>query len=120
MPASTADIAAGSRDAAVATWADPAIAARYPSARDGTVTPADGYFDAVADATTVVSARGTLIGVERRRFTVVAGDLFWPAISTGLPQARLVDADQSADASFLVARLELDLEAETTSFELFG
>lgn len=120
MPALPADIAAASRDVVTATWSDPAIAARYPSARDGSVTPADGYFDAVADAQTVVTARGALIGADRRRFSAVASDVLWPTMSNGLPQARLVDREQGADLTCLVARLELDLEAETTTYELFG
>lgn len=120
MPATAADIAAASRDVAVATWADATIATRYPSARDGSVSPADGYFDDIADAQTVIDARGELIGVERRRFTVVVGDLVWPDLSAGLPQVRLIDTEQSVDAGFLVARVELDLEAETTTYELFG
>lgn len=120
MPALPNDIAAASRDVVTATWADPAIAARYPSARDGSVAPADGYFDAVADAQAVVDARGALIGADRRRFSMIAHDIAWPSVSTALPQVRLVDAEQRADLPCLVARVELDLEAETTTYELFG
>lgn len=120
MPATVADIAAGSRDVATASWTDAAIAARYPSARDGSLAPADGYFDDVNDAQTVVNTRGALIGVERRRFVVLAQDLVWPDLSAGVPIVTLVDAEQGVSAAFLVARLEVDLEAETTSFELFG
>ena len=120
MPALPADIGAASRDVVLATFADATIAARYPASRDGSVTPADGYFDAVADANTVIQARGALIGAERRRFTVVAIDLAWPTVSTGVPQVQLVDAEQGVNAVFLAARVELDLEAETTTTELFG
>ena len=120
MPATPADIAAASRDVVTATWADAGVAARYPSARDGSITRGDGYFDSEADAQTVIDARAALIGVDRRRFSVVVQDLIWPVISTGLPQVRLVDAEQRVDGTFLVARLELDLEAETTTYEVFG
>lgn len=120
MPALPADIAAASRDVVTATWASAAIAGRYPSARDGSVTPADGYFDAVADAQAVTDARGALIGVERRRFAVVAQHLHWAPVSAGVPQVALVDAEQGVNGGHLVARLELDLEAETTSYEVFG
>ena len=120
MPATAADIAAASRDAATATWSDPTIAARYPTARDGAAEPATGYFDAIADAQTVAAARGALIGVERRRFTVTVAELIWPTVSTGLPTVRLIDAEQGVDGAFLVARIELDLDAETTTYELFG
>ena len=120
MPATIADIAAGSRDVATATWADPTIVGKYPSARDGSTAPADGYFDSAADAQTVVNARGALIGVERRRFTVVAADLVWPDVTAGVPSVALVDAEQGATSAALAARLELDLDAETTSFETFG
>lgn len=120
MPALPADIAAASRDVVTGTWSDPAIASRYPAARDGSVQPSDGYFDAVADAAAVAAARGALIGTERRRFTVVADDIVWPDLSAGLPQAALVDDEQRVDGTFLAARIEIDLEAESTSFELFG
>lgn len=120
MPALPDDIFAASRDAAIATWADAGIAARYPSARDGSLRPSEGYFDAIADAQTIINARGALIGVERRRFGVVSHDLLWPSVSTGLPQIQMVDGEQSANGTFLAARIEVDLEAHTTSHELFG
>ena len=120
MPALTDDIAAASRDVVTLTWINEAAAARYPSARDGTVTPADGYFDTAADAQAVINARGALIGVERRRFTVGISDLLWSDVAAGIPQVRLVDGEQRAAGRFLVARIEIDLDAETTSYELFG
>ncbi|UAK24343.1 hypothetical protein [Sphingomonas nostoxanthinifaciens] len=120
MPALPADIGAAIRDVLIVTWSDPDIALRYPGARDGSVTVADGYFDDEADALEVIEARGALIGEERRRFTVVAMDLFWPAVSTDVPRALLVDPEQGANTAFIISRLEDDLEAETSSFELFG
>lgn len=120
MPATPADIAAASRDAVIATWSDPAIAARYPSARDGSVQPDDGYFDAIADAQAVIDARGALIGVERRRFEVTADGLIMPSDSPQVPQVRLVDSEQAAAVNTLAGRFELDLETETTTFELYG
>lgn len=120
MPATAADIAAASRDVVTATWADTTIAGRYPTARDGSLDPASGYFDAIGDAQTVVNARGALIGTERRRFAVTASDVVWPDLSAGLPCARLIDAEQVVDAVYLPTRVELDLDAETTTFELLG
>jgi hypothetical protein len=84
------------------------------------VTPANGYFDDPADAQTVIDARGALIGVERRRFAVTAQDVIWPDPAAGIPTARLIDDEQRADGAYLIARFELDLDAETTSLELFG
>jgi len=120
MPATPADIAAASRDVELATWSDATIAARYPSARDGSVTPATGYFDSAADALAMINARGALIGTERRRFAVKVQDVLWPTPETGLPQATVVDAEQPVNGAFLAARIEIDLDAETTSYELFG
>jgi hypothetical protein len=120
MVATPADIAAASRDVVTGVFVNLAITMRYPSARDGSVTPAIGYFDTVADATKVATARGALIGVERRRFAVLVAETVWPEIANGLPQARLVDAEQRVDSTFLVSRVELDLEAETTTYELYG
>jgi hypothetical protein len=119
MAALPDDIAAVSRDAIVVTWYDAAIAARYPSARDGSETPSFGCFDSAADAATVIAARGSLIGTDRRRFAVSTAEVVWPDLAT-LPSARLIDVEHSVDTSCLQARLELDLEAENTNFELFG
>ena len=120
MPATPADIAAGSRDVQLATWADATIAARYPTARDGSIQPSAGYFDDPVDAQAMIDARGALIGTERRRFAVGVQDLLWPTPETGLPQVTLIDAEQVANGGFFAARIELDLDAETTTYELFG
>lgn len=120
MPATGADIAAGTRDVVLAQWTDATIAARYPSSRDGLANPAAGYFDDVSDAQTVINARAALIGVERRRFTVAIADLVWLDPTSGLPTVALVDAEQAVSSNFLVSRIEVDLEAETTTLELFG
>ena len=120
MPATVEDIAAATREVAVATWTDAAIAARYPGARDGSAQPAEGFFDSQADADAVMAARGALIGTERRRFAVDAKGQHWPDLSVGLLQARLIDGEQHADLTCLAARIEIDLETETTSLELFG
>lgn len=120
MPATPTDIAAGTREVVLATWESATIAARYPAARDASVDPSPAFFDSVTDAQTVADARGALIGTERRRFSVNLGDVVWPDLSAGVPQARLVDAEQAADLPTLIARLEVDLEAGTTTMELFG
>lgn len=120
MPADIADIAAASRDAVTATWSSATVAARFPNARDGTVKPATGYCDSVADAQVLVDARGALIGTDRRRFAVDVHELIWPDIEAGLPTLRLIDAEQRADLPCLTARIEIDLDAAATSLELFG
>ncbi len=120
MPADANDIAAASRATTVATWSDPVLIGRYPNARDGTVSPANGNFDAIADAQVVATARGALIGTERRRFAVDVQELIWPDVESGVPTMHLVDGEQRADLDCLTARIELDLDAETTSLELFG
>lgn len=120
MPATPADIAAALRESVTALWSDGSIAARYPSARDGSASPATGYFDSVADAQTVINARGALIGTERRRFTATVVDEVWPDLSAGPPQIQLVDAEQSANVACIVTRLELNLDDGTTTYELFG
>jgi len=121
MPALPADIYAASRDVVNASWESATIASRYPSARDGTLEPAEGFFDDVVDAQVIADARGALIGVERRRFTGVAQGLQWPDLSAGTPTVTLTDGEQATTGlPALVARIELDLDAETTSYELFG
>jgi len=120
MPANPADIAAASREVTPATWADPSVATRYPSARDGSVEPAVGYFDALAAAAAVAAARGALIGTERYRFTADIAEALFPDLASGVLQIALIDGEQAASRNCLCARVELDLDAETTSFELYG
>lgn len=120
MPATVADIAAGTRAAAVATWSDPAIQSRYPSARDGSAEPSAGYFDAIADAQAIANARGALLGVDRRRFAVTVDDLVWIDPTTGLPTFRLVDTENAVAAPMLVSQIAVNLEDETTALEMFG
>lgn len=120
MPADFEDIAAAIRAASIAVWSDGLTAGRYPNARDGTVAPAAGYFDRIDDAQAVANARGVLIGAERRRFAAEVQELIWPDVESGVPTMRLIDAEQNADLACLTARIEIDLDAETTSLELFG
>lgn len=120
MPALDTDIAAATRDVVTATWSSATIAARYPSARDGSVQPARAYFDSVADAQVVANQRGALIGTERRRFAVAVEEVLAIDPTTGLPQARVIDGEQALDATMLAARIEVDLEQERTSIEVFG
>ena len=119
MPALVTDIAAGIRAAQIETVSDAAIQARYPSARDGSEDPAEGLFDAAADAVTALNARKALLGVERRRFRAVAGELVWLDPAAGLPSVALIDPEQALAATGLISRIELDLDDETTTFEVF-
>lgn len=120
MPALAADIAAGTRLATISSWSNATIKTRYPNARDGSAEVAEGFFDAATDCDTALTARGALIGTERRRFVVPVGDLLWIDPASGLPTYTLVDVEQAANGAFLLARYELDLEAETTTLELYG
>ncbi len=120
MPATDADIAAASRDAVTATWSSATIAARYPSARDGSLDPARGYFDSLADAQAMADARGALIGIERRRLAVVVEEVLAIDPTTGVPQMRVIDGEQALDATMRAARIEVDLEQARTSLEVFG
>lgn len=120
MPATPADIGAAMRAAVTATWSDAAIQARYPSARDGLTAPIEGMCDAVADAQALVNARGALVGVERGRFGVVVAEALLLDPAAGLPQIRLVDAELAVDAATMALRLAVDLNAETTTFEVMG
>lgn len=122
MPFATqTDVAIGTRAAQIESVEDDAIKTRYPNrARDGLLQPDAGYFDLVADAQTVLAAREALTGTDgRRRFAVEVEGLIW-FDAQAFAGVRLVDSDLSVDAVFLVARIEVDLEAEMTRFELFG
>jgi hypothetical protein len=120
MPASTSDIAAGTRRARIETWSDAGIKSRYPSARDGGAEPAEGFFDSAADGAAVVAFRGALFGVERRRFAVEAQDLLWPDPASGLPIVQLTDAELAVNGKTLPAGIEVDPEAGVTRYGLVG
>lgn len=120
MPAQTADIGLAMRGAAVEPWSNATILARYPNARDGAAAPAEGFFDATADAATAVAQRGVLIGTERRRFNVAVADLLWVDPTIGIPTMTLVDAENAVNGAHLVTRIAVNLEAGTTELDLFG
>lgn len=115
-----ADIAAGTREAVIVNWSNNAIKLLFPSARDGSTDPSEGFFDTAADGQAAIDQRGALIGVIRRRFKAVVADVLWFDPSQGLPAVTLVDAEQSAIGTFMIGRAEVDLEAETTTLDLFG
>ncbi len=120
MPADPVDIASGIRPARVETWADPAIKARYPSARDGSVEPAEGFFDNAAHGAAALAQRGALVGVERRRFLAEVDGLQWLDPANGVPTVTIRDPEQKLDGPIMLTRIELNLEAERTTVEGFG
>ncbi|MFT3968581.1 MAG: hypothetical protein QM690_22165 [Sphingobium sp.] len=120
MTATAEDIAAGTREAIIVTWSDQAIKDRFPSARDGEKTPIEGFFDRQADAQAAIDQRGALIGTPRRRFSVRIDGVLWIDLSAGLPAVTLVDSDQAAMGTFMIGRVEVDLEADITTLELYG
>lgn len=118
--ATAQDIDAGTREAVIVSWSNSAIKLLFPSARDGSTDPSEGFFDTVANAQAAIDQRGALIGVIRRRFKAVVAAVLWLDPAYGIPAATLVDDEQSVIGTFMVGRVEVDLEAETTTLELFG
>ena len=108
MVALTGDIGAAIRAAVIVEQSDSAIKARWPGARDTLASPAEGFFDSASDAATVLAARFALIGAFRQRYGIDVDDLI------------IVDPEQQVDDALLLARIEVDLETETTSMEEFG
>ncbi len=120
MPATTARAAFASREYRYDTIEDAAIRATHPDARDTGERPRASFFDDLAAAAAVNAERATLLMALPQRMAVVAAEAM-TNLDTDIatPTMRLVDPEQQTDASFLVSRLVLDLESETTSFELF-
>lgn len=119
MPAQPSDIAAALRPQIVVSVEDGTVKTRFPSARDNSTDPAEGFFDARADAEAAVAQRALLIGAVRRRFAVTVDDIV--AVAGGaVPTHRVVDAEQGVDAPMMVSRFEVDLEAEQSKVEYFG
>lgn len=121
MPLATAaDIALGTRAQQIRTRENAGVKARYATrARDANLAPATGFFDLTVDADAVLTARDALIGNEASRFAVEVDGMIWfdPVAFAGV---RLIDTQKSVDATFLVARWQVDTEAERTRFELYG
>ncbi|WHO37881.1 hypothetical protein PMI04_015070 [Sphingobium sp. AP49] len=119
MPALPADIAAALRPQIVVSNEDATIKARFPSARNNSDEPSEGFFDLRADAETAGAQRRALIGAVRRRFAVTIDDML-PITAGVIPTHRLIDAEQGVDALMMVTRIEVDLEDEQTNVEYFG
>lgn len=118
MPALPADIAAALRAQINVSTSDATIKSRFPNARDGNLTPADGYFDDPAHAQLAVNQRAALIGAVRSRASVDIAEIV--AVDGSLPTHRIVDAEQGIDLPMLLSRIEQDRETETTASEYFG
>lgn len=121
MPGATQDdIALGTRAQKVLTHDDGALRLRYPTqARDGQDIVPPGFFDVEADGETVLAARAALIGVEGVRYSVIVNALIWFDLAA-YAGVRLIDPQDGIDVLCLVARVEVNCEAEQTVFELFG
>jgi len=121
MSAVAADIVAARRAARIVKREDTATKTSYPGARDNLESPSTGYFDSQSDTMAALNIEGALTGVARRRFAVRAQemDILDPA-SDGVPTYHLIDAEQQVDTPCLVSRVVVDLENETTDWELFG
>lgn len=120
MPALPADIAAALRQQIVVSSEDATIKARFPSARDNSDEPAEGFFDNRADAVTAGAQRRAMVGAVRRRFAVTVDDMLFIDAAGVVPTHRLIDAEQGVDAPMMVSRIEVDLEDEQTNLEYFG
>ncbi|MCW2412001.1 MULTISPECIES: hypothetical protein [unclassified Sphingobium] len=121
MAALPEDVAASSRAAAIVIVSDTALLDRFPTARDGKKAPAEGYCDSAADTEAILDARAALIGQQgRRRFAVKIAAVLDISLDGGVPCYRLIDDEQQVDATMVVGRIEIDLEDETSTVELFG
>jgi hypothetical protein len=119
MPALPSDIAAALRPQIVVSAEDAAIKSRFPTARDNSKEPAEGFFDSPTDAQSALDQRAALLGAVRRRFVVGVADIF-DVPAGAVPTHRVIDAEQGLDAALLVARIEVDLEQEESKVEYFG
>ncbi len=118
MSALPNDIAAATREAIIERYENTAVRDALTGARDGSLTPGEGFFDLLADAKKIVDERGLMLAGDPR-FSVSVAALVWSDPAMATPAVRLVDAEQSVDARLCCSRIELDLEDEVTSFELF-
>jgi hypothetical protein len=118
MPALPADIVRVMRASRVVTWADNALLADFPAARDGLAEPDEGFFENAADAEAALAVKAALIGRPSRRFAVFAqADLDLDPV-TAIPSFALDDPSLGIDGTGLPARVEIDLDSGRLALEL--
>lgn len=115
MSALPADIIRATRAARVVTWIG-----GVANGRDGLRNIEPGFFEDKADASTVLTSKGALIGVRRRRFVVEVNGEVPIDPTSAIPTVRLIDTDIDVDADCVVTRYEYDMESEMTTLELLG
>lgn len=115
MPAFPSDIVRATRAARTVTWAGDVT-----NGRDGLKSIEPGFFEAKADASTVLALKGALIGTARRRFLIAAQGEIAVDPASEIPSFRVVDSETSADLPALLCRYEYDMESEVTTTEVLG
>lgn len=120
MPADPAIVPRATRAAQIVTRADPSLLATYPGARDGLTTPSPGYFENAADAAAALELVAALIGRFRRRFLVNIAEEHEVDPATGIPTFRLIDDELGVDTPAVLTRMQIDMERETSTFEVMG
>lgn len=120
MTALPSTIIRASRRARIVTLESTAIRDAFPGAQDQSLAPEPGFFESAASATATLVAKQGLVGTFRRRFAPGVDGVFWIDAELGVPTYRLIDAELGFDGPVMVARWQLDLEAEQTEMEVIG
>lgn len=85
--------------------------------------PIPTYFDNVADAQVIATARQALMGVERRVFRPTINDAASAlALSylSAAPTVSYVDTERSANMTALVSDVTIDLAKQAATFTIWG
>lgn len=101
----------------------PAMQTRYGSIARETEDPIETYFDSSANAQVIADGRQSLLGTERRRFTVrlnSADELLALNYIGAVPVVRYVDGEKDADRKALITEITVDLEKDAATVGVWG
>lgn len=85
--------------------------------------PFETFFDAVADAQAIATARQSLLAATRRRFVAEMADVDAVAdldVSQLTPTAQVIHPERSADLPCAIAQISIDLLRDRASVTLWG
>ncbi len=123
MPATPARIGFIQNEFRRAVASDTAVKALFGSLARESADPIETWFDNVADAQTMASARLALLSPQRRRFrisTTGVEDVIDAGLMTGAKLARQVDPDLNVDRTVIVSEITIDLERDSASLLTWG
>ncbi|RXR28975.1 hypothetical protein [Sphingobium fluviale] len=102
---------------------DSTVDTKYGNLARNTDEPLPTFFDSIADAQAICTARHTLLKADRRRFTQqISGESFalGLAYQQTTPTVTVIDTERSANLPAAVVEIAVDFESETSTVTTWG